>query len=131
MGPSIDEIVEELEERLTVAGLREKLKHWDVNAQGRVGDVKVVELDRMVIFREHRNQGHAHQVLDLFTAYCDEQRLDAELAVRPLRDETENSETGDDKTDTERLFKLYSAHGFERTGQTNRMCRAFRCLERV
>jgi hypothetical protein len=131
MGLSIDEIAEELEVRLAVAGLLEKLEHWDVNAHVRGGEVKLVSLDRMTIFRKHLKQGHAHRVLAVFTAFCDEQQLDAELTVRPLHNETENGETNDDKTDIERLFRLYSAHGFVRTGAGHHMFRACHPPERV
>ena len=123
MGVSIGEVVEALDERLATAGLSDKLQHWDVNAREHAGDVTTVVLDRVKIYREHREEGHGHQILDVFTDYCDEQGLNAELTARPLPDEDEEIE--DEQTVIERLFRFYGRHGFVRTGVGNDMFRAY------
>jgi hypothetical protein len=41
MSPTIDEVVEELEARLSAVGLLEKLEFWEVTSEDSVGNVKV------------------------------------------------------------------------------------------
>jgi GNAT superfamily N-acetyltransferase len=128
MGVSIGEVVETLDERLATAGLLDRLQHWDVNAREHASDVKTVVLDRVKIYREHQEQRHGRRILDVFTDYCDEQGLDAELTARPLPDEDEEIE--DEQTVIERLFRFYGRHGFVRTGAGNDMFRACRPVAR-
>ena len=128
MGVSIGEVVEELEERLTTARLFGKLQFWDVNAREHTGDARTLILDRVKIYRQHRGQGYGDQVLTVFTAYCDEHGLDAELTVRPLPDE--DSEIEDEQAIVERLFRLYGRHEFVRTGPGRDMFRPFRPVAR-
>jgi GNAT superfamily N-acetyltransferase len=126
MGVSVGEVVETLDERLIAAGLFEKLQCWDVNAREQVGDAKVVILDQMKLHREYRRLGYGHRILAVFTAYCDEQGLDAELTARPLPDGDVGDNAEDEQVSIERLFRLYEAHGFVRTGAGNQMLRASR-----
>jgi GNAT superfamily N-acetyltransferase len=96
---TIDEIVDDIETLLTYRGLLSKLLHWDLNEDRVTG---VVVLDRIQVRDEFRGQGHADETLQVFTAYCDERALDAELTVRPL---TEG-------IDPRRLRNLYVRNGF-------------------
>jgi GNAT superfamily N-acetyltransferase len=96
---TIDEIIDDIETLLTARGLRSKLLHWDINEDRATG---VVVLDRIQVKDEFRGQGYARETLRVFTDYCDEHNLDAELTVRPLTD----------RTAPRRLRKLYGIHGF-------------------
>jgi hypothetical protein len=98
-GMTIDEIVDDVDTLLTERGLRSKLLHWDIN-QGVATDVVV--LDPIQVKEEFEGQGWAEEVSRVFTAYCDEHNLDAELTVRPLTE----------RTDPRRLRRLYGRHAF-------------------
>lgn len=123
MAVTIGEVVEALDERLAAAGLSEILQCWDVNAREQQGSVRTVILDRVKVYREYRGQGYGDRILSVFTVYCDEQQLDAELTARPLPDEDE--EIVDEQAVVDRLFRFYGEHDFVRTGAGNDMFRAF------
>ena len=116
MDPSNGDIEVILEERLTELGLFEKLRRWYVLP--RVAEGKIT-LDAMQIHKELRGNRDSHRILDVFTRVCDEQHLIAELTVRPIEDEDEPPI--DIEAAKERLFKLYAAHDFVRTGSRPEM----------
>lgn len=128
---SVDDVREQIENRLVAAGLRKILKHWEVNPIKRDDGTLVVVLDWMHVYRKDRRDGHAHCILYVFTGFCDEHRFDAELTAHPIRDaEDDNPEDNEpEEAKTERLIRLYSKHDFVLTGSGNDMFREHRPLQ--
>lgn len=116
-------LIEEIERRLRVQGLFERLRHWDVEPDPECGSIT---LNRMNVKKDYRKRGLAHLILDVFTGFCDEHQLNALLTAKPIPEEDELDNAAPTVGD---LVRLYSKHGWVRTGVRDDMYRQWRPRE--